>query len=127
MNINIKTIIISIGAVIGIFLLLYTVYLFVGSPSKPKPTNEIILYWSKDCPHCKKVEDYLKTHPAIEKKIKIEQKEVSTQQNMNDWRDKIELCNLDPLKPIGVPFLYFKGQCISGDQQIIDFLNKKTS
>ena len=112
---------------IGIFVMLYVVYMLVGNTSKPKATNEVILYWSKDCPHCKKVEDYLKTHPAIEKKIKIVQREVSSQESLNDWREKIEICKLDPLNPIGVPFLYFKGQCINGDQPIINFLNKKTS
>jgi glutaredoxin len=126
MNSNIKTIIICIVAIIGVFVLLYVVYLFIGTSSKPKATNEIILYFSKDCPHCKNVEDYLKKNPKIEKKIKIDRKEVSVQQNINDWKQKMEICNLDPFKPVGVPFLYFKGQCVSGDKPITDFLTKKT-
>ena len=91
-----------------------------------KNTNEVILYWGVTCTHCKNVEDYLKNNPDIEKKITILRKEVfNDKNNAADMEDKAYLCNIDTSKGIGVPFLYYRGQCVDGDQPVIDFLQEQ--
>jgi glutaredoxin len=117
------------------FIILYGVYLLINQKQPlgnlvnitPKKTDEVILYWGEGCSHCKKVEEYLKSHQQIEKKIKIERKEVYyNKANSADLQDKAIVCRYDSSKGIPVPFLYFKGECVVGDEPIINFLNKKT-
>jgi preprotein translocase subunit YajC len=131
---NNKNIFITIVSVVLIFGFLYGAYYFLNESDRKevarkkslKKTNEVILYWGVTCEHCKKVEDYLKNTPDIEKKIKIIRKEVfNDKTNVADMEDKAYLCNFDTSKGIGVPFMYFKGECISGDQPIIDYLTQK--
>lgn len=120
-----KNIIYSIIGVVVLLISLYVVYTLINNTNPPpKKTNEIILYWSKTCLHCKKVEDFLKSNPEIEKKIKIERKEISDRISSADLENKAAICNFDSSDGIPVPFLYFKGECVVGDQPIIDYFNK---
>lgn len=131
---NKKNIFLTIISVILIFGFLYGAYHFLSESDRKeiarkkalKNTNEVILYWGVTCPHCKNVEEYLKNNPDIEKKINIIRKEVFNDKNQaSDMEDKAYLCKFDTSKGIGVPFLYFKGECIDGDKPIIDYLTKK--
>lgn len=120
-----NTVYIILGTIF-LFVFLYGVYVLTNKNSPPpKKTDEIILYWSKTCEHCKKVEDYLKSHPNIEKKIKIERKEIGDRKNADDLGNKALICQYNSVNGIPIPFLYFKGQCTVGDKPIIDYLNKK--
>jgi glutaredoxin len=115
---------IVIGVIIS-FVFLYGVYSLLAK--SPQKTDEVILYWKEECPHCKKVEDYLKSHQQIEQKIKIERKEVYyNKANSADLENKATVCQYDSSNSIPVPFLYFKGECIVGDQPIIDYLKNAT-
>jgi len=129
-----KNIFITIVSVILIFGFLYGVYYFLSENDRKevnrkkalKKTNEVILYWGVTCSHCKNVEEYLKNTPDIEKKIKIVRKEVfNDKNNAADMEDKAYLCKYDTSNGLGVPFLYYQGECVNGDQPIIDFLTKK--
>jgi glutaredoxin len=134
-NFNKKNILLSFMSLMVIFICLYGVYYFLDITAKKeferknqlRKTDEIILYWGVTCPHCKNVEDYLKEHPEIEKKIKIVRKEVfNDKKNAVDMEDKAYLCNFDTRQGLGVPFLYFKGECVEGDKSINSFLTEKT-
>lgn len=120
-----------VGTVISFFLL-YGIYSLINVKGNlankvPQKTDEVILYWGEECPHCKNVEDYLKSHQEIEKKIKIERKEVSSNKtNAADLQNKAMVCKYDSSKGIPIPFLYFKGECVVGDQPIIDYLKNVT-
>jgi len=93
-------------------------------PSTNKSKGEIILYYGIGCPHCAKVEQYIKEN-NIKDKISFEEKEVYfNQKNALDLQDKAKKCGLD-LNNIGVPFLWDGSQCIIGDQPIIDFFQQK--
>jgi glutaredoxin len=97
------------------------------SVSTSAKTDEVILYVGEGCPHCKNVEDFLTSHSEIGKTLKIEQKEVyENQSNAQELTDKAQSCKLETRNGVAVPFLYFKGECITGDQPIIDYLTKKT-
>lgn len=124
-----KKIIYTVIGVPVLLFILYGIYLLSGnSPNKPQPANKIILYWGIGCPHCEKVEEYLKSHPEIEKKIKIERKEVyKDNKNAFDLQEKAESCGQDTSSGVPVPFLYYKGECIIGDKPVIDYLTKKAS
>jgi len=123
-----KTIIYTVIGAVLLFVFLYGAYLLVNKPKKKQvKTNEIILYWGENCPHCKNVEDYLKSHPDIEKKIKIERKEVyNNKASASDLEDKANICQYEYTTGIPVPFFYYKGECTTGDKPIIDFLTNKT-
>ncbi len=126
-----KNILYVAAGIIIAFVILYGVYWLLNQKeffnSVPKKTDEVILYWGEECPHCKNVEEYLKSHQQIEKKIKIERKEIhDNKTNAADLQDKAMVCRYNSSKGIPIPFLYFKGECIVGDQPIIDYLNKKT-
>lgn len=89
-----------------------------------KNKNEVILYYGYTCPHCKVVEDWLKENPKIEKKAGLILKEVyKDQQNSRELGQRAEECQLGG-GGVGVPFLYDKGECIIGDQPIIDYLKE---
>ncbi len=86
--------------------------------------KETILFYSNICPHCKKVESFIKNND-IGKKIKFQQKEInSNQENRNELVEKAKQCDI-PLNKIGVPFLWNNGKCLMGDKDIINFFEEK--
>ncbi len=94
---------------------------------KVENKNEIILYWGEGCEHCKKVEDFLSQNKNIEEKIKILRKEVGKDiVNSLEITARAKECKIDVDRGVAVPFLYFQGECIVGDQPIIDYLTDKT-
>lgn len=97
-----------------------------ASGQTTKSKDEVILFWGEGCPHCKNVEDYLASHKEIEEKIKIERKEVGENvTNSIELTDRAKDCKIDVKNGVAVPFLFYKGECITGDQPIIDYLTKK--
>lgn len=89
--------------------------------------NDIILYWGDGCPHCKALDEYLSSHKEIEEKIKLTRKEVYNNRfNSEELDQAAKSCNLDTKDGVGIPFLYYKGECVSGDQPIIKYLTDKT-
>ena len=79
-------------------------------------------FWGDGCPHCAVIEEFLATWEGKDK-INIEKKEV--------WKDtgnsrvlgaRAAACNI-PQDELGVPLLVTpEGQCIVGDQPIIEHL-----
>jgi glutaredoxin len=113
-----------------IFICLYGVYYFLDITAKKeferknqlRKTDEIILYWGVTCPHCKNVEDYLKEHPEIEKKIKIVRKEVfNDKKNAVDMEDKAYYVILILDKDWVCLFYILKGNVLKGINQLILF------
>jgi glutaredoxin len=91
-----------------------------------KQKSEIILFYGIGCPHCAKVEDYIKQN-RIDDKISLVQKEVYyNQENAKELGEKAQKCGL-MANSIGVPFLWDGKACIVGDQPIIDFLKQKVN
>lgn len=107
-----------------IFGCLFGISLSFFSQKKPTPSVKIegvTLFYAKTCPHCKKVERYLK-----KKNIEIEKKEVfHSKENQKLLFEFAKKCGIR--NNIGVPFLYIKKdkKCIIGDDPIINYFEKK--
>lgn len=86
--------------------------------------GQLILFYGDGCPHCAKVEEYVKQN-QIENKISFAQKEIyHNQDNAKELEEKAKICGL-PADSIGVPFLWDGEKCLIGDQDIIDFFKRK--
>lgn len=113
---------ILLGAIIGLIILAGILFFFSKAPESNE--NKLILYYSDTCPHCVKVEEYLKAN-KIEEKIAIVKKEVSKNPvNANDLATKAKTCNIQG-NQISVPFLWDGQKCIIGDEPIIEFFKEK--
>lgn len=87
--------------------------------------NRVILYYGATCPHCEVVEEWLEENPKIKEKSGLTAKEVyENQKNSRELAEKVRECQIEESAGIGVPFLYDNGQCIIGDQLIIDYLKE---
>jgi glutaredoxin len=102
-----------------------------NQPETNKPTtqeaqqSQIILFYGQGCPHCAKVEEYIKEN-KVKEKISFEEKEVYyNQNNAKELGEKAKSCGIDQ-NEIGVPFLWNSGKCLIGDQDIINFFKEKT-
>lgn len=92
--------------------------------------QEYILFYGNGCPHCAKVEAYIKDN-KIGKQFDLKQKEVFyNKKNLNEFNGYLEKHNLTYDK-IGVPFLIINSgaDCnyINGDMNIIDYFSGKLS
>lgn len=88
---------------------------------------DIILFYGQGCPHCAKVDEFLKSN-KVEDRIKITKREVYyNKDNANLLVEKASVCGLTT-NSIGVPFLW-KGsddsKCLVGDADIINFFQEK--
>ena len=89
-----------------------------------KEKHPIMLFYSQTCPHCIVVEEFI-TKNAVDKKIMLEQKEVShNKQNLELLIQTARDCDLGT-DTVGVPFLQDGSKCLTGDKNIIDYFNQK--
>jgi glutaredoxin len=89
-------------------------------------SSTIILFYGEGCPHCAKVEQFIKEN-KIKEKIAFEEKEVYfNKENAKQLVEIAKKCGFNE-KEIGVPFLWDgeKQKCIVGDEPIINFLKEK--
>ena len=99
----------SLAAVIAIIFLVL---------SQPK----VVFFYGNTCPHCANVEEYLKNNPS---KTKYRQLEVfGNKENAALMAKYAASCgqNTDSL---GVPFLYDGKNCLTGDEDIINWFKKQ--
>ncbi len=102
------------------FLSFFTLFFLIAFPNFAKADTKNILFYGEGCPHCKKVEDFIKKNQLNEK---ITSKEVyHNPQNANEFNQICEKENIS-LMNRGVPFLYTENdECIIGDKEIISYL-----
>ncbi|MBD3244994.1 MAG: hypothetical protein GF335_03315 [Candidatus Moranbacteria bacterium] len=80
------------------------------------------LFVGEGCGHCEKVENYIEQNNLKEKK-KIEILEVFAQKaNQKIYLKAFEKCGKEKPQNISVPVLYYNGNCMSGDVDIIEEL-----
>ncbi|MFA7653681.1 MAG: hypothetical protein WCX97_01395 [Candidatus Magasanikbacteria bacterium] len=85
------------------------------------PTSGTILYYGQQCPHCIKVEEFIKNN-NLDTKIQITKKEIwYNQANAAEMINKANICGL-PTATVGVPFLWDGTKCYTGDTDIINWL-----
>jgi glutaredoxin len=102
-----------------------------GATSTPRsfqaPTpgkGQIMIYVGEGCPHCIIVESKVK-NAMIDKKLPISFKEVfNDQDNAAELLGVAKSCGL-PTAQLGVPVLWDGVSCYQGDQDILDYLDKR--
>ena len=100
------------------------VFLMFGKATAPTNTSGIVFYYGQECPHCLKVEEYIKNN-NIDAKIPVTKKEVwHDQTNAAEMIARAKKCGLDP-NAVGVPLLYDNGKCYIGDVDIINYFASK--
>ena len=113
----------------------FVVVLFAACSQKPAETTpqdsdaDMILFFSNTCPHCLKVEDFIKAN-NIKDKIEFSQLEVGmlgkAKENSNLMVEKQKECKLDEKSLGAIPFFWAKdGTCLLGDVDIIEYLKSK--
>jgi len=91
---------------------------------KTTPGSDIILFIGEGCPHCKKVEDYIKAN-KIDEKINFDLKEIwYNKDNAAVMKQKADICKI-PEDQLGVPLLFDGTKCYVGEVEISDFFNSK--
>jgi len=87
-------------------------------------SSENCLFYGTGCPHCIKVDKYFQENGILEK-YDIEKKNTSGNSKCASEFNRICQDNGIPLEERGIPMLYFEGQCLMGDQPIIDFFENE--
>jgi glutaredoxin len=113
---------------LGIFIVLGIGFYFLKgkNSSQDQDLKGIILFYGIGCPHCAKVEEFIKTN-KIKEKIEFEEKEVYyNKENAQKLIEIAKKCGFNE-KEIGVPFLWDgeNQRCIVGDEPIINFFKEK--
>ncbi len=88
--------------------------------------QEIILFYSENCPHCIKVENFLDENKIAEK-VSFEKKSLDNNPaNVAELKKRAITCKLTG--DIGIPFLWDgqNSKCIIGDEDVINFFKDKT-
>jgi len=95
---------------------------FGDNPKKEQ--SQIIFFYGIGCPHCAKVEEFIKEN-QIEKTIPFVKKEIYfNRQNAKELEEKAKICEI-PENEVGVPFLWDGEKCFLGDVDIINFFKEK--
>lgn len=97
-----------------------------ASTIQSTPGSDIVLFIGQGCPHCQKVEDYIKTN-KVDEKVKFDLKEVwYNKDNANVMKQKADVCKI-PSDQLGVPLLFdgANSKCYIGEVDIQTFFNSK--
>ena len=98
------------------------------SDLKSTADSDTVLYVGDGCPHCTKVESYIKEN-KIDEKLPLDVKEVwYNKENSDDLNKTAQICKI-PEKDLGVPLLLDKpnSKCYVGEDEITNFLNSKVN
>jgi len=128
--------------VITVILVVFAGFLFWGfqtgffasvftGPVTPSPLPAgIVLFFGQDCPHCIKVEAFIKDN-SIDSKIKITKLEIPFNgktspelvANSGLLVQTAQTCKMDISAGVSIPFLYDgSGKCYTGDVEVTNFL-----
>ncbi len=112
---------IIILCLIGLTILLASLFIFASESYSA--SSGLVLYVSSDCPHCQNLKKFIADH-KVEDKIHFQEKEIHDPKNLDDLVNACERCGILQ-NQVGVPLLTDGQRCITGDEDIIDYLAKK--
>ncbi len=96
------------------------------TPEENTDDKSILIFYSSTCPHCDNVKKYLADNKdglsVGIKTLKIDDPK-NDKDNLALALQKAQECNLG--ESWGVPLMYNDGECLMGDQPIIDYLSQK--
>jgi len=104
-----------------IALVLVGAYVVAKQQTPPPPVTGYEYFWGDGCPHCAIVQEFFDSWEGKDK-IQIDKKETwSNPENARLLTQRARACNI-PTNEMGVPLLVKPdGECIGGDQPIIDY------
>ncbi|MEA3357048.1 MAG: glutaredoxin [Patescibacteria group bacterium] len=111
--------------VVSAFLMLLGVGCIPAGCNGVKAGEELIIYVSEGCPHCKKVEEYIAENDLDDEVIiKNTTVEEDAREEFTNFLDENEV----PYEERGVPMMiYDDGEWLAGDSPIIEVLSEKFS
>ena len=122
-----KGIFITIGIILLALAALMAAIYFTGGFSGSSPTTDpntegIILFYGRECPHCRDVEDFIVAN-NIAAKVNFTESEVwHNKANAQLLAQKAQICQITS-DSVGVPFLYDgNGKCYIGEVDVPNFL-----
>jgi len=101
-------------------------FLFKGSSNEStvNQNTDIIYFHGKGCPHCEIVEEFMEKN-KVEEEIKMEKGEIFFNKgNAKIFKEKAIACGITDEKEMGVPLLWVRGKCYTGDKDIISYLEE---
>lgn len=111
-------------AVVLIFAVIFS-YIFLNTKQKNNSEDQsIILFYGDGCPHCVEVEKYIADNNIKEKVNFVEKEVYKNADNAKTLNEKAKKCGIKE-NEIGVPFLWADEKCYMGNEDIINFFNKK--
>ena len=114
---------------LGIFTILAISFYFSrekNSFSSNQELKGIVLFYGIGCPHCAKVEEFIKEN-KIKEKIAFSEKEVYfNRDNVRKLMEVAKMCGFNE-NEVGVPFLWDgeNQRCVVGDEPIINFFKQR--
>jgi glutaredoxin len=111
---------------VGIGLLIAGLWYWTGPQSATEINSDIVLFYGRECPHCRELEKFLGENKIAEK-VKFNQLEVFyNSANQAILTEKAKICGVAEAS-IGVPFLFnvLENKCLIGAPDIEDFFAKK--
>lgn len=109
---------------IGIIVLGGIIFVFYKNKNIPAQESGVVLFYGTNCPHCQRVEEFIKEN-KIDEKIFFVRKEVfNNEKNASELIEKAQTCGFSSAN-IGVPFLWTGSQCLVGDEDIINFFSRQ--
>jgi len=108
---------IIIGIIVAVIVIITLIAVFWPKTTAGQTT---VLYFSNACTHCQTVEKFIQDN-NITSKVTFEQKEISQNSgNTQELIAKAVKCGINQAN-VGVPLLTTNGQCIVGEQDIINY------
>lgn len=89
-----------------------------------QPVTGTVYFWGAECPHCKKVNDYIEAN-GIADKVSYEKKEVwHDQENAKQMSQAATQCGMSQ-DQVGVPFVFDNGTCHVGEVDVMKFFGDR--
>ena len=90
------------------------------------PGPQIILYYSKQCPGCAQVEEFLQKHVGARRAVPLQKKEITTNRdNLLELIRVEKYCHMPVKQYVIIPLLWTGKDCISGQDNIIKFFKEQ--
>lgn len=121
-----KSIIKIILLLVGIIILVAGLWYWTKPEEATGITSDIVLFYGRECPHCREVDKFLEENKLAEK-VQFDRLEIfHNAQNRAILTAKARECGIADSE-IGVPFLFdaVEKKCLAGTPEIEDFFMKR--
>lgn len=99
----------------------------ITSNNASAPVTEVsgtVYYYGAECPHCKKINEFLEANKIAEKVNFIKKEVWHDRANAKEMTGAASQCGIDK-NNIGVPFVFDNGTCFIGEPDVQKFFSEK--